>query len=493
MKQLGIGPRDVISVQLPNWWEFAVIALAAFRVGAVVNPLMPIFREHELGYMLDFAEANLLVVPKLFSGFDPELRDAVVRDIIHRCKPDLVFLFAPKVSPGDPSTMDAPLFELITVPVIVATEAAEPEEVLRLLELGASDFISSPFRPSDIIPRFWRSMTHARRRQGLKETLKQKLRLGQMIGKSPSFVAEVNRIPLVAGCDATVMIMGETGTGKELFARAIHYLGSRATKPFVPVNCGAIPADLVENELFGHERGAFTSAATAKAGLVAEADGGTLFLDEIDCLPLLAQVKLLRFIQEKEYRALGSARTLRADLRIVAASNCDLMGAVQEGRFRRDLFYRLNVLPFNLPPLRERSEDILLLAHRFIAKYGTEAGKNFNGFTDEALEALLAYEWPGNVRELEHVIERAAIFAQGPKVLASDILLPQRPRSRPGSFQEAKAQIVNRFEQSYIRGLLVAHEGNITRAAQAAGKNRRAFFELIRKHEIDVQSFRAKA
>jgi DNA-binding NtrC family response regulator len=436
-------------------------------------------------------EQGIQIQRESAGSYDRELRDAEVRGILNRLEPELVFLL---MRDGEPDAGPmVSLFELLTMPTIIVTEATHPEQMLELLELGASDFISWPFNASDLLPRFGRLLAHARRSNSLKASLKQKLGLSRLVGHSPAFVAEVNRIPLVAGCDATVLILGETGTGKELFARAIHYLGPRATKPFVPVNCGAFPAELIENELFGHERGAYTGAATAKPGLVAEADGGTLFLDEIDSLPLLAQVKLLRFLQDKEYRALGSTRSQRADLRIIAASNCDVHIAVDEGRFRRDLYYRLNVLPFNLPPLRERREDIPLLAQRFVETYAAEFDKRAVAFADDAVQSLMAYDWPGNVRELEHVIERAALLSVGPVIAESDIALPRQGSSAKCSFQEAKARVIGQFELGYLRGLLAAHGGNVTRAAQAAGKNRRAFFELLRKHNIDVQSFKAKA
>jgi two-component system, NtrC family, response regulator GlrR len=417
-------------------------------------------------------------------------RDAEVRSILSQLTPMLVFLALPRSA--QPVESFGSLFDLLSAPVIVAGEHIEPKEMLKLLELGASDFVGAPLSPLNVLPRMWRMLEQSRERDEVKHSLKQKLGLKHLIGKSAAFVAEVNRIPVVARSDVTVLILGETGTGKELFARAIHYLGPRAAKPFVPVNCGAIPADLVENELFGHERGAYTSASSSKTGLVAEADGGTLFLDEIDCLSLMAQVKLLRFIQEKEYRALGSTRTRRADLRIVAASNTDLRAAVRNGSMRHDLYYRLNIIPFSLPPLRERREDIPLLATRFLSKYAAEFDKQFDGFAPEALRALLAYDWPGNVRELEHVIERAVVLAQRQVILEKDILL-QSEAMQEGSFQEAKARMIEHFEKTYISGLLVAHDGNITRAAEAARKNRRAFFELMRKHKIKGRTFKASA
>ncbi|HLG14193.1 MAG TPA: sigma-54 dependent transcriptional regulator [Blastocatellia bacterium] len=422
------------------------------------------------------------------AAFDAGLRDAEVRRLMLRAAPSLIILVLPD---GDPESA-ASLFESLTVPVIVVIGSAEPREMLKLLELGATDFISPPLSPLNLLPRMWRLLDRARRGEDLKNSLKQKLGLKLLVGDNPSFVAEVNRIPVVAKCDATVLILGETGTGKELFARAIHYLSPRAAKPFVPVNCGAIPVDLVENELFGHERGAYTGASTSAAGLISEADGGTLFLDEIDCLPPMAQVKLLRFIQEKEYRPLGSSRIQRADLRIVAASNTDLRQAVQSGRMRQDLYYRLNILPFMLPPLRDRREDIPLLTRRFIVKYAAEFGKQLTGLAPGAIRVLMAHDWPGNVRELEHVIERAAVLSEGPVVLETDISVQTlEPDAERDSFQEAKAKVIERFEKTYIKGLLLAHGGNITRAAQAAHKNRRAFFELMRKHNIEGRTFKA--
>ena len=461
--------------------------------------------------LLDFDSTNSLsakvqeiLAPALSEGshfrresvgsYDVELRDAEVRSILARVNPNLVFLVLPSPAGDGPPESPSSLFQLLSMPTIVAMERGEPLEMLTLLELGATDFISPPFNPLNILPRMWRLLDQARRREDFTHTMKQKLGLKHLVGESPAFAAEANRIPLVAKSDVTVLILGETGTGKELFARAIHYLGPRSGKPFVPVNCGAIPADLVENELFGHERGAYTSASSSKTGLVAEAEGGTLFLDEIDCLPLMAQVKLLRFIQEKEYRPLGSARTQRADLRLVAASNSDLRSAIRDGRMRQDLYYRLNIIPFTLPPLRDRREDIPLLTQRFLSKYAADLGKELTGVSPRAMRALLAYDWPGNVRELEHVIERAAVLSAGPVVKDSDVLLqtPQ-PDVRPDSFQEAKAKVIDQFEKTYINGLLKAHSGNITKAAEAARKNRRAFFELMRKHHIDGRSFKSHA
>lgn len=313
----------------------------------------------------------------------------------------------------------------------------------------------------------------------------------QLIGESAVFLQEVRKIPIIAKYNSSVLIWGETGTGKEICAQMIHFHSPRVADCFMPVNCGAIPVELAENELFGHMRGAFTGAVPSKNGLIREAEGGTLFLDEIDSLPQLAQVKLLRFLQEKTYRPLGSPRECAADVRIIAATNIDPEQAMRSGRLRQDLYYRLNVLSLRLPPLRERKEDIPLLARHFIKKYSSEMGKEVKGISSLAIQKLLSYEWPGNVRELEHVVERAMVLCSFEIIKDTDISLPQPETIELGiSFKEAKEKHIERFEKIYIEGLLMTHQGNISRAAQAAGKHRRAFWELIRKHGIDVQRFK---
>jgi two-component system, NtrC family, response regulator GlrR len=406
--------------------------------------------------------------------------------------PDIVFLY---IATGYGEVERALIRTLSrepgSVPVIAVMEDGGAEEMIELLKLGVVDFLTPPIRSVDVLPRMWRLIEHVRKKRTLMERLKETSGLRQIIGASPAITAEILKIPFMAGCDSSVLISGETGTGKEMFARAIHYLGPRAGEPFMPVNCGAIPVELVENELFGHMRGAYTSANTSEHGLISEADGGTLFLDEIDCLPLPAQVKLLRFLQEKEYRQLGSAKTRRADVRVIAAANSSLEGAVRKGSFRSDLFYRVNIIPLGLPALRERREDIPLLAHHFVDHYSLEFNKEIDDIAPEAVQKLLLYDWPGNVRELQNVIERAVVFSSHSVLQKGDINLPHAEHAGPAfSFQEAKAKVIMQFEKNYINGLLMAHRGNITQAAQVAGKNRRAFWELIRKHEIDVRQYR---
>jgi DNA-binding NtrC family response regulator len=430
--------------------------------------------------------------PQPDSYLDPAMAGDCFRDLVRRFDPLVIFLL---LSPGlkdNESILKSLRKEALLVPIIAVVEAEDPQKVLDLLQAGAADFITTPLNDSDVLPRIWKLVSPPVDALTPKQLLRSGPSLEQLVGESPIFVEQLRKISLIANCDANVLIQGETGTGKEVYARAIHYGSSRSGKRFMPVNCGAIPAELVENELFGHERGAFTSALTWQAGLVEEANGGTLFLDEIDSLPVLAQVKLLRFLQEKEYKPLGAAKMRRADVRVIAASNLNLEQAVENGKMRQDLFYRLNIISVTLPPLRERKEDIPLLTRYFVAKYSAEFDKTNIGLSPDAMHLLMTYHWPGNVRELEHVIERAIVMSPGPQLQTRDLVLSSLPRATPcESLQEAKAKEIARFEKNYIQGLLCACGGNITHAAQKAQKNRRAFWQLIQKHQIDVARFKS--
>jgi DNA-binding NtrC family response regulator len=375
--------------------------------------------------------------------------------------------------------------------VVVAEEEPTPDHVTEWLEGGASDFLTRPFRPCDVLPRLWHVVGPAREEEMAVANLKEKLGLAQIIGQSPAFLAEVKNIPMVARYPASVLIQGETGTGKELIARCIHHLSARSSQPFIAVSCAGIPESLAENELFGHAKGAYTGATHPQRGLVAEAHGGTLLLDDVDCLTPSIQAKLLRFLQDKEYRTLGSPRLFKADVRIIASSNLDLGDEASRGRFRLDLYHRLNVVPIRLPPLRERVEDIPLLAEHFLARRAEDLGIVPPRLTARVMDILLAYDWPGNVRELEHVIERALILSGGNALEPSALMLPMLEQCHGSlSFQDAKAQVIRRFERTYLERQLRACSGNLSRAARASGKQRRAFFELVRKHNIDVDQFR---
>lgn len=375
------------------------------------------------------------------------------------------------------------------IPILAVLEGDDPSDILLLPETGIDDFITSLDKPREILLRIKRLLDKNALEDPVSQSIKQKFGLKQIIGQSASFLSQIKKIPILARNDAIVLITGETGTGKELCARAIHYLSARSRRPFMPINCGAIPVDLVENELFGHEKGAYTGAADTRTGLIDEAEGGTVFLDEIDCLPVAAQVKLLRFLQEKEYRPLGSKKMKKADVRVLSAMNTDPQEAIATGRLRQDLYYRLNVIPFMIPPLRERREDISLLARHFLLKYSVQFDKPMTDFSEEAMQTLQLHDWPGNVRELEHHVERAVVLCEGRVIQATDIVVPTVDADSE-SFRDEKAKMTAAFERTFIERLLLAHHGNISKAARAAQKNRRAFWELIRKYHIDAENFK---
>jgi len=373
----------------------------------------------------------------------------------------------------------------------VTTTHPNTFDFLRVLEMGASDFLLPPFRRSELLPRLMRQLRVTRPGDALAQKLKEDIGLKHIVGESPAFLDKIRCVPRFARCDATVLISGESGTGKELFARAIHYLSPRAKRPFVPVNCGALPENLMESEIFGHKRGAFTGAASDQAGLVRETEGGTLFLDEIDCLTPQAQVKLLRFLQDGEYRSVGSHQILRANIRVVTATNADFSHIVRSGKFREDLFYRLNVLRLTLPALRERPGDILLLTHDFLNKQAAIAETRPKNLSLAALNRLLSHSWPGNVRELQNVLTRAIVLSDREAIEPSDLDLPEEGLiEAEQSFRAMKFRVVQRFEHDFLATVLHAHQGNITRAAIAAKKDRRSFWELLRKHDLLAKAHR---
>jgi DNA-binding NtrC family response regulator len=379
------------------------------------------------------------------------------------------------------------------LPLLAICEAPLARWAPTIARSGMPDFLFDPFTDEELGARVQRALERVAPTGPTGAAMTPADRMARnLVGNSPAFVAQIERLSRYSACEATVLILGETGTGKEIFARALHYTSARAAAPWVAVNCGAIPGDLVEDELFGHVRGAYTTAHGQRDGLVKEAAGGTLFLDDIDCLPLAAQSKLLRLLQEREYRPVGSNAVVRADVRVVAASNRQLAVLAERGQFRQDLFFRLDVLPLVLPPLRERREDIGTLALHFMRHVARELGQPAGALTPGAMKRLLSYDWPGNVRELKHVIERAMVLARTPMLDAADIDCG-RHGTQPfadATFRDMKSRVVEDFERGYIAQLLSASEGNVTHAAHAAGKNRRAFFELMRKYRIDAETFR---
>ena len=322
---------------------------------------------------------------------------------------------------------------------------------------------------------------------------------GKLVGAAPAFLNAIAQLPAVAKSDAAVLLSGETGTGKELVARAIHYMSDRAPFPFVAVNCGALPDTLLEDELFGHERGAFTDAHAKKPGLVAHADKGTLFLDEVDTLSGKAQVALLRLLQDKRYRPVGTTSEQQGDIRILSATNVAIDQLVRCSALRSDLYYRLCVFSIRLPPLRERIEDMPRLVAHFIKKH-TPHGAVPRALSPQARETLLTYAWPGNVRELENAVIRGIYVSEGRDLVSvEDLGLPCAARATGGSssepvegspFRALKRRAIESFERAYLTQLMSDHQGNVSQAARAAGKERRDLGKLLKKCQIDPRHFR---
>lgn len=316
-----------------------------------------------------------------------------------------------------------------------------------------------------------------------------------MVGCSPVFLNVLKQINKIARCDAPVLIEGETGTGKELAARAIHYLSKRRDFPFIPVNCGAIPDSLLENELFGHEKGAFTDAKSIQAGLISQADRGTLFLDEVETFSMKAQVALLRFLEGQEYIPLGSSQPRRADVRVIAASNTRLSDKVAQEKFRKDLFFRLNIVSIEMPPLSQRAGGIEVLAEYFLNKYRLQYRQPEKYLHPDTMAWMKRYSWPGNVRELENMIHREFLLAEGPAIKIKEIeplnkerrknLLDRRQKLFwDCNFNEAKARVISQFERRYLSWMIKETHGNVSMAANRAGKERRALGKLLKKYGI---------
>ncbi|MEJ7598167.1 MAG: sigma-54 dependent transcriptional regulator [Kofleriaceae bacterium] len=381
--------------------------------------------------------------------------------------------------------------ELVTVGggVRIVIAAAGPDGAAIAARCGASDVVARPFAAAELAFRVGR-LTGGERAD------KRRPRKSDVLIGTGSWIKELyDRIAMVAATDVTVAIFGESGTGKELVARTIHNSSPRHDAPFVVVNCAAIPEALIEDELFGHVRGAFTDATRDREGLLAAAHTGTLFLDEIGELPLPLQAKLLRVLQSQEFRRIGDDQDRRVDVRIVTATNRDLDQLVASGSFRQDLYYRINVFPIDLPSLRERPEDIALLVHHFIHKYRARLGKPIDGITPAALARFASYEFPGNVRELENKVHQAMVVAAGPSIEDTDVGLPRgrAQTARPDverPFRELKQETIDSFEHQYLTELLKVHHGNLAQAARAAGMDRKNLWALVERHGLDRTRFK---
>src|SRR5215471_2366199 len=366
------------------------------------------------------------------------------------------------------------------VPVVMMTAYGSIETAVESMKAGATDFLLKPFSLDHLMQVLQKALeVRALRDENrkLKEELGRRYEYDNIIGRSEPMQEIFATIERVAPTRATVLLTGESGVGKDLIARAIHFHSPRKDRPLVKINCTAIPENLMESELFGYEKGAFTGAQASKPGKFEQADTGTAFLDEIGDVPAAIQVKLLRVLQERELERLGSNVTRHIDVRLVAATNQDLRAALEQGTFREDLYYRLNVVPINIPPLRERKQDIPFLANHFVHKLAPEAGCKVEGITDAAMETLMNYYWPGNVRELENVIERSLVMATGTQLDVADIKLEsdRRPRAQSGdSHFLPEGLSLDQYEQEIIREALRRADGNKSQAARLLGLTRNA-------------------
>ena len=390
--------------------------------------------------------------------------------------------------------------------IVLITAFASVPKAVEAMRLGAFEYLQKPFDPDQVALVVARAIENKRiREQALSARIHARDAapgFHRLVGKSPAMQQAYRLIEKAAQLDITVLLNGESGTGKELAAHAIHYASARKSARFVAVNCGALPQDLIESELFGHAKGAFTGATAVKPGLFEEAAGGSIFLDEIGELPLAVQVKLNRALQEREIRRVGENTSMKLDVRVIAATHRDLKSDSQAGRFREDLFYRLNVFPVRMPPLRERADDIPVLAAHFLDKFAELYKRQVEGFEPDALRAISTHSWPGNVRELENAVERAVAVATGTLVTVLD--LPDEVKEKPGGhlpaellvrmpYREAVEFARDRVSREYLSALMREFNGNVTRAAERAGMERESLHRLLRRYNLRSEDFKRTA
>jgi DNA-binding NtrC family response regulator len=369
-------------------------------------------------------------------------------------------------------------------PVLILTAFATMETAIEAIRHGAYDYLSKPFRIDEIklaVRRVLEAQRLVRENRQFRQELQTRYDVAGLSGQSPEMVEIYRLVARVAAVDTTVLVQGETGTGKELLARAIHYASPRAERPFVVVDCAALPETLFESELFGHERGAFTGAVQSRRGMLETAEGSTCFLDEISELSLPLQAKLLRVLQERVVRRVGGNEPIPVNFRLIAATNRDLRKRVEEGAFREDLYYRLNGVTITMPPLRDRGADVSLLAHDFMRRYAAAAGKRLEGFSPEALALISGYRWPGNVRELEHAVERAVALARSAVIVPED--LPPEVRADPVRPPQlpARRMTLDEVKRWYISAVLEETGGNKVRAAELLAIDRRTLYRILQR------------
>jgi two-component system response regulator AtoC len=427
-------------------------------------------------------------------GYEVEVADSgeSALELVDRFGPDVILTDVRMPKMGGLDLLATLRAKQHPATVIVMSAYGSFDLALEAMKAGAYDYVTKPFKPEEIVLALKKAEereTLRRENRALKEQIRSEAQFESILAKSPQMLEIFRTITKIADFKTTVLISGESGVGKELVARALHARSGRKSGPFVAVNCGAIPENLLESELFGHRKGAFTDANSDRRGLFEEAHVGTLLLDEIGELPLNLQVKLLRVLQEESIRRLGDTKDVKVDVRIIAATHRDLTAEVKAGRFREDLFYRINVLPIAIPPLRARREDINLLIDHFLARNNARLGTQIRGLTSDARKLLLEYGWPGNVRELENTIERAMVLADGDMLDASD--LPERIREAldPVQMQLASGELSIKktshiIEEILIRRALVKTKGNRTRAAEILEISHRALLYKIKDYKI---------
>ncbi len=373
-----------------------------------------------------------------------------------------------------------------TTPVIIITAFGTIESAIKAMKMGAYDYITKPFQMDELILTLRKALETRQLRKEvirLRKEVESRYQFHQIIGKSPSMQKIYDLIERICDTPSNVLITGESGTGKELVAKAIHYNGIRKEGPFIAVNCAAIPEALLESELFGYKKGAFTDAKSDKKGLLFEANEGTLFLDEITEMPISLQAKLLRVIEEREVRPLGDTNSYSVDIRIISTSNRDIPTLIQQGRFREDLYYRLKVIDIEMPPLRDRREDIPLLVQHFIKKFNQEMKKNVSSISEEALRIFLNYSWPGNVRELENVIQRAITLSQREEIIPEDLPSALFLKEEESLFMKAfeKKFTLDQLEREYIKRVLIETGGNKSKAAEILGLDRKTLYRKLQE------------
>ena len=377
------------------------------------------------------------------------------------------------------------------MPVIILTAYGSIESAVEAMRRGAYSYLTKPFDPQDLLFQIERALENRKLTfeiERLKGLLEERYDFTNIVARSEKMKRVLEMVSQIAKTESTVYIWGESGTGKELIAKAIHVASERKNKPFVAINCAALPETLMESELFGHEKGSFTGAVRSTKGLFTQAHQGTIFLDEIGDMPLSIQAKLLRALQERQFYPIGSEKPMEVDVRVIVATQKDLESHVKQGLFREDLFYRIHVIPIHLPPLRERKEDIPILVEHFLKKIGEQMKKEAKGLTPQAMQNLMLHEWPGNVRELENTIEYAVVMTQKDTITEDFILqtkgtLPQEPLK---PLKEAR----DAYEKGYLIHLLEICEGNVSMASKLAGKYRADFYDLLKKHGLKTEDFK---